>query len=282
MAEEQVPQMRRRNIPSSGEPLPVVGLGTYQVFDVPGSAASLEALEPVLRSLVDHGGSLVDSSPMYGNAETITGDLVTRTGLRQRLFLATKVWTSGREAGMRQIRESFERMRTPQLDLLQVHNLLDWRTHLKTMQALREEGKVRYLGITHYHAGAYGEIERVLQASSWDFVQLNYSLAEREAQERVLPLAERLGVAVIVNRPFAQGSLFARTRGKPLPGWARDIDCETWAQFFLKWIVSHPAVTSVIPATNNLRHMQDNARAGAGRMPDAAQREEMARHFDAL
>ena len=270
----------RRPIPATGETLPVVGLGTYQVLDVDGSPAELAPLQRVMRALVDGGGSLVDSSPMYGNAETIAGELGASLGLRARLFLATKVWTSGREAGIRQMEQSLARMQAGRsIDLMQVHNLLDWSTHLTTLRAWKVEGRVRYIGVTHYHAGAFGELERQLRSRQWDFVQVNYSLAEPEAAERLLPLAADLGVAVIANRPFAQGALFSRVKGKALPAWAAEIDCASWAQFFLKWIVSDPAVTCAIPASRRAEHMEDNLRAGAGRMPDTATRRRMAAWF---
>lgn len=272
----------RRAIPSSSEMLPIIGLGTYQVFDVDANAQDLAPLEDVMRSFVAHGASVVDSSPMYGNAETIAGELSARLELRKQLFLATKVWTTGKEAGIAQMEQSFRRMRTDRMDLMQVHNLQDWRTHLETLQAWKAKGRVRYLGITHYHSGAYGELERLLRMRVWDFVQLNFSLTEREAQDRLLPLAADLGVAVIVNRPFAQGALFSRVRGKPLPDWASQFDCTSWAQYFLKWIVSHPAVTCVIPASKKKEHTEDNLRAGMGRLPDAATRQRMAEWFDSL
>ncbi len=282
MAQTSSSRMQTRPIPSTGEALPVIGLGTYQVLDVEETPQALAPLEPVMRALVDAGGSVVDSSPMYGNAETISGALSERLGLRPRLFLATKVWTSGREAGIRQMEQSFARMRTERMDLMQVHNLLDWSTHLKTLQAWKAEGRVRYLGITHYHSGAYGDLAKLLKTKQWDFVQLNYSLAEREAEESLLPLARDLGVAVIANRPFAQGALFSSTKGKDLPPWAADIDCASWATFFLKWIVSHPAVTCAIPASRKVEHIQQNVLAGMGRMPDAAQRARMAKVIDSL
>jgi diketogulonate reductase-like aldo/keto reductase len=282
MAQTASPRMQTRPIPATGEALPVIGLGTYQVLDVEDTPQALAPLEPVMRALVDAGGSVVDSSPMYGNAETISGALSERLGLRPRLFMATKVWTSGREAGIRQMEQSFARMRTARMDLMQVHNLLDWSTHLKTLQAWKAEGRVRYLGITHYHSGAYGDLAKLLRTKQWDFVQLNYSLAEREAEESLLPLARDLGVAVIANRPFAQGALFSSTKGKDLPAWAADIDCASWATFFLKWIVSHPAVTCAIPASRKVEHTQQNVQAGIGRMPDAAQRARMAKLIDSM
>jgi diketogulonate reductase-like aldo/keto reductase len=274
------PSVLRRAIPASGELLPVVGLGTYQVLDVDESPQAIATLEPVMRTLVESGGALVDSSPMYGNAETIAGALSAGLGLRERLFLATKVWTSGREAGIQQMQTSFRRMRTQRMDLMQVHNLLDWRTHLDTLQAWKKEGRVRYLGITHYHAGAHAELEKLLRSRQWDFVQVNYSIAETEAGERLLPVAADLGVAVIVNRPFAQGALFSRVRGLALPDWAAEFDCGSWAQFFLKWILSDPAVTCVIPASRKAEHTRDNMAAGLGRLPDAATRRRMAAWFE--
>jgi diketogulonate reductase-like aldo/keto reductase len=274
--------MHTRPIPATGEALPVIGLGTYQVLDVDDTAAATAPLEPVVRAFVDGGGAMIDSSPMYGNAETITGTLTERLSLRRQVFLATKVWTSGREAGIRQMDQSFARMRTERMDLMQVHNLQDWATHQKTLQAWKAEGRVRYVGITHYHSGAYGELARLMKTRQWDFVQFNYSLGEREAEGTILPLAKDLGIAVIANRPFAQGALFSRTKGRDLPPWAADIDCSNWATFFLKWIVSHPAVTCAIPASRKVDHMQQNVAAGHGRLPDAAMRERMARYFDTL
>lgn len=276
------PQILRRPIPSTGEALPVIGLGTYQVLDVGTDDSERAPLLDVLRALVDHGGSLIDSSPMYGRAEAVAGDLVATLGLRPRVFLATKVWTSGRDAGIRQMEDSFRKMRTDRMDLMQVHNLLDWRTHAETLDRWKSEGRVRYTGITHYHEGAYGELEKVLRARRWDFVQLNYSLAEPVAAERMLPLAAELGVAVIANRPFAQGALFSRVKGLALPGWAADIDCTTWSQVFLKWIVSHPAVNCAIPASRKAEHTVQNALAATGRMPDDALRACIARDFDVL
>jgi len=282
VAAPETVRMHTRAIPATGEALPVIGLGTYQVLDVDDTPAATTPLEPVLRALVDGGGTVIDSSPMYGNAETIAGVLTERLALRRRVFLATKVWTSGREAGIRQMEQSFARMRTERMDLMQVHNLQDWATHQKTLQAWKAEGRVRYVGITHYHSGAYGELARLMKTKQWDFVQLNYSLGEREAEDTILPLARDMGMAVIINRPFAQGALFSRTKGRDLPPWAAEIDCTSWATFFLKWIVSHPSVTCTIPASRKLDHMQQNVAGGQGRMPDAAWRRKMTEVFDAL
>lgn len=265
-----------RPIPSSGEKLPAVGLGTWRTFDVGTSAAEREPLKEVLGRLVALGGRVVDSSPMYGTAESVVGDLAGELGLTDKLFLATKVWTSGREAGIAQMEQSLRRLRAGRLDLMQIHNLLDWRTHLRTLRTWKETGRIRYLGVTHYTSSAYDELERVLRSEPLDFVQVNYSLGEREAERRILPLAHDRGIAVLVNRPFSEGSLFQRIRGRALPPWAAEIDCESWAQFFLKWILAHSAVTCAIPGTSRPQHVIDNMTAGTGRLPDAATRERMA------
>ncbi|MBI2462039.1 MAG: aldo/keto reductase [Candidatus Rokubacteria bacterium] len=265
----------QRPVPSTGETIPAVGLGTWRTFDVDAAPAEREPLREVLRRFAALGGRVVDSSPMYGAAEAVVGDLATDLGLHPSLFLATKVWTTGREAGVAQMERSLQRLRTRRLDLMQVHNLVDWQTHLRTLREWKQDGRIRYLGVTHYTAGAYGELERVMRSEPLDFVQLNYSLGEREAERRLLPLARDRGIAVLVNRPFAAGGLFGRVRGQPLPPWAADFDCESWAQFFLKWILAHPAVTCVIPATSRPEHLTDNMRAGQGALPDAATRERM-------
>jgi diketogulonate reductase-like aldo/keto reductase len=268
--------MLARPIPASGEKIPVVGLGTWRTFDVGGSATERDPLEEVLRSFVALGGRVVDSSPMYGAAESIVGDLAAKLAVGDRLFLATKVWTSGRDAGVRQMEQSLRRLRARKVDLMQIHNLLDWRTHLATLREWKAAGRVRYVGVTHYTSSAYDELERVLQSETLDFVQVNYSLGEREAERRILPLARDRGVAVLANRPFAEGGLFQRVRGQALPPWAAELDCESWAQLFLKWILAHPAVTCVIPATSRPQHLADNMKAGTGPLPDAAMRDRMA------
>lgn len=274
--------MLKRPIPRSGELLPAVGLGTWQTFDVgPGDAARAE-LREVLRRLPALGGSVVDSSPMYGESERVVGDLTAELGIRDRLFFATKVWTSGREAGIRQMETSFRLMRTKRMDLMQVHNLLDLGHHLPTLREWKAAGKIRYLGITHYHSGAYGELERLVKTREYDFVQFNYSMDEREAEARLLPLCGDSGTAVLVNRPFSQAGLFGKVRGKPLPPWAQEFDCASWAQFFLKYILSHPAVTCVIPGTRRVAHLKDNLQAGVGRLPDAALRRRMVEHLQSL
>jgi len=274
--------MSTRRVPSSGEEIPVIGMGTSDTFDVGGDAMKRTGLQGVLRGLVEAGGRVIDTSPMYGSAESVLGDLIDDLHLGPKLWLATKVWTRGREAGARQIEESFARLRTKKLDLLQIHNLLDWREHLPTLRALQEEGRVRYLGITHYRADAHAELERVLAEQKFDWLQVNHSLAEREAEDRLLPFCRDRGIAVMANRPFADGALFARVRGQPLPGWAEEIGCSSWGQFFLRFVISHPAVTCVIPATSKPQHMIDNAAAGQAPLPDERQRRRMAEYWQSL
>jgi aryl-alcohol dehydrogenase-like predicted oxidoreductase len=274
--------MIQRPIPHTGESLPVIGLGTWQTFDVGKGQSAREPLKAVLRDFVRLHGKVIDSSPMYGNSEGVVGDLAAELGVRQQLFLATKVWTSGRDAGIRQMEESFRRLRTPVMDLMQVHNLVDWRTHLKTLRGWKEQGKIRYVGVTHYTASAYDQLARVLETEDLDFVQLNYSIAERDAEHRLLPLAADKRIAVLVNRPFAGGGLFSKLRGKSLPLWAQEIECASWAQFLLKFVISHHAVTCAIPATSKVQHLTDNMGAGIGSLPDAAMRERMARYVAEL
>lgn len=267
-----------RPIPVSGEMIPVVGLGTWRVFDVGGAQAARAPLKDVLKSLLELGGRVVDSSPMYGTAESVVGDLAAELAITGKLFLATKVWTSGREAGVAQMEQSLRRLRAQRLDLIQIHNLLDWRTHLRTLRAWKAAGRIRYLGVTHYTSSAYDELERVLRAETLDFVQVNYSLGEREAERRILPLARDRGVAVLANRPFAEGGLFQRVRAQAVPPWAAEFDCDSWAQFFLKWILANPAVTCAIPGTSRPQHLTDNLKAAVGTLPDAAMRDRMAAH----
>lgn len=252
--------------------LPPIGLGTWQTFDVRDS----RPLEPLLAEFVRLGGRLVDSSPMYGRSEEVLGDIAVRANVRQKLFVATKVWTSGRAAGIEQMESSIRKLRGA-VDLMQVHNLVDASTHLETLRDWKREGRIRFLGITHYHAGAHESLARHLERGGIDFLQVNYSVAEREAERRLLPLARERGVRVLINRPFAEGALFRAVRGKPLPSFARELGCTSWAQLFLKFIVSHPAVTCAIPATSKLDHLRDNMAAGSGPMPDAAMRERIAK-----
>jgi diketogulonate reductase-like aldo/keto reductase len=267
--------MSARPIPRSGELLPVVGLGTWQTFDVGPNAAERTELREVLRGLVASGGKLVDSSPMYGEAERVVGDLASEAALRDQLFLATKLWTRGREAGIAEMEQSFRLMRTKRMDLMQIHNLLDVDTHTKTLRDWKAAARVRYIGITHYHSGSYRELERLVKTKQYDFVQFNFSMAEREAENTLLPVCADSGTAVIINRPFAGADLFRHVKGKPLPAWAADFDCATWGQFLLKWILGHPAVTCVIPATRRPAHLEDNVQAGMGRLPDTGTRRRM-------
>jgi len=274
--------MHARPIPSSGQSLPVIGIGTWQTFDVGGDAAARAPLKEVLRLFFAGGGRVVDSSPMYGSSESVVGDACADLGICEPLFMATKVYTHGRDEGERQMRRSVERMRAGRMDLMQVHNLLDVETHTKTLLDWKARTRVRYIGITHYTSSAYPEAARLLRTGQYDFLQINYSLAESEAEQRLLPLARELGVAVIANRPFAEGAMFRRVRGKPLPPWAAELGIASWAQYFLKWIVSHPAVTCAIPGTGTPEHMADNLKAGFGPLPGEAQRRRMAQAYAAL
>jgi aryl-alcohol dehydrogenase-like predicted oxidoreductase len=265
-----------RAIPSTGEKVPMIGLGTWQAFDVDLTPEYRRQLGDVLSLFVKLDGCLVDSSPMYGRAEEVIGDLSYSLGLRDKFFLATKVWTRGKQAGIDSMERSFARFQTKRIDLMQVHNLVDVQTQLATMRDWKAQGRFRYIGITHYNAEAFPAVEKTLRSEKLDFLQINYSLMEREAEQRILPLAQDRQVAVIVNRPFGGGDLFSRVHAKPLPDWTAEFDCQSWAQFFLKWIIAHPAVTCAIPATNKASHLEDNLKAGAGRLPDTKTRERMA------
>jgi diketogulonate reductase-like aldo/keto reductase len=262
-------------IPASGEKLPVIGLGTSRVFNVYREGETLDKLREVVGILASVDNSMLDTSPMYGEAERVAGDLVAGLGVRERLFFATKVWTEGRQAGIEQMQDSQQLLKTRTIDLMQIHNLVDWQTQYETLRDWKERGIIRYLGITHYHASAHDDVIRVMQKVPLDFLQINYSLAEPEAEQKVLPLARDKGIAVIANRPFARGALFRATKDRQLPAWATEIDCRSWAQFFLKFVVSHPAITCAIPATGKPKHMLDNQLAGTGKLPDAATRERM-------
>ncbi|HZM33565.1 MAG TPA: aldo/keto reductase [Burkholderiales bacterium] len=266
---------------SSSKPLvlPRIGLGTWQTFDVGADAAARAELREVLKLLE---GNVVDSSPMYGSAESVVGDLVAELGIRERVFIATKVWTRGRDDGVRQMETSFRRLRVQIMDLMQVHNLVDVAVHARTLQDMKAKGRVRNIGITHYTASAYSEVQRAMTIAPWDFLQINYSLAERSAEEKILPMAMERGLRVLVNRPFGEGSLFRKVRNKPLPDWAAGLGIASWAQYFLKWIVSHPAVTCAIPGTSNPKHMEDNLGAARGVLPDPSLRKKMTDYFDAL
>jgi diketogulonate reductase-like aldo/keto reductase len=275
--------MITRPIPSTGEAMPVVGLGTWPVFDVGDGAGERAPLKSVVAALVAAGGRMIDTSPMYGRAEAVVGDIVAELGVRPKVFLATKVWTSGRERGTAEMQRSAARMKSPVLDLIQIHNLVDWQTQLATLRDMKAKGQVRYIGITHYTTGSLAELARILESEPGiDFVQLGYSLASREAEQRLLPVAAARRVATIVNQPFETGGMFSRVRGRALPEWAGEFDCTSWAQLFLKYILAEPAVTCVIPATGNPEHMADDVKAGFGRLPDRQQRAQIRRFWDSL
>jgi diketogulonate reductase-like aldo/keto reductase len=271
-AAETATAMTARPIPSTGEKLPVIGMGTWQTFDVADPAP----LEEVLRVFSELGGKLLDSSPMYGKSEQVAGDLMEKLGLREKLFVATKVWTKGKAEGIAQMEASMEKLRAKPIDLMQVHNLVDVGTHLDTLRGWKKDGSIRYLGITHYTASQHEAVAKLVASETLDFLQINYSIGEREAEDKLLPLAKDRGVAVIANRPFAGGELFKKLREKPLPGWTKEIGCESWAQVMLKFVVSHPAITCAIPATSKVTHLRDNMKAGHGAMPDEAMRKRIA------
>ncbi|WP_045687355.1 aldo/keto reductase [Hymenobacter sp. AT01-02] len=273
--------MLTRLIPASQEALPAIGLGTWQTFDVRGAGA-YPPLRQTLETLQVAGGSVIDSSPMYGRAEEVVGELTAALPTRDAFFYATKVWTQGREAGVRQMQDSLRKLCRSSIDLLQIHNLVDWQTHLPTLRAWQAAGKVRYLGITHYTDSMHGELERVLRQEKLDFVQFNYSILDRHAEQRLLPAAADLGVATLINRPFTEGGLLAHVQGRALPPWATELGISSWPQFLLKFILSHPAVTCVIPGTSSPTHLADNLGAAAGPLPDVATREKMAAYVRTL
>jgi diketogulonate reductase-like aldo/keto reductase len=272
--------MLTRPIPSSNEPLPILGLGTWQAFDISTERTALQQRKEVLRLLFAAGGKVIDASPMYGRAEAVVGGLLAELKAHERAFLATKVWTSGQLAGIEQMQASLAKLRTPVIDLMQIHNLVDWRTHLATLRKWQKEKQFRYIGITHYTDAALEELGNVIRAEPIDFVQCAYSIGARAAERRLLPLCAERGVGVIVNRPLGTGSLFAKVRGKPVPGWACEFGCASWSQIFLKYILGHPAVSCAIPATSRPDHMRDNLAAATGPLPNARERKRMAGYWD--
>lgn len=278
-AQEEKRTMLTRPIPRTGEQLPVIGLGTWQTFNVSTDAKERAPLRDVLKRFLERGGRVIDSSPMYDRAEEVVGDLLEELGQARTPFLATKVWTTGRAEGEQQMRTSLKRMGRGRMDLMQIHNLVDAKTHLATLRQWQEAGRIRYIGITHYQPSAFDAMEKLIRQEALDFVQLPYSLAMREAEARLLPACAERGVAVLVMSPFEQGSLFQRVRGKTVPPWAAEFDCTSWAQFFLKFILGHPTVTCPIPATSNPKHLQDNLKAGFGRLPDEKLRAKMVKHL---
>jgi diketogulonate reductase-like aldo/keto reductase len=265
--------LMKRAIPGTNESLPAVGVGTWQTFDV--SPEGFDPLREVLKNLVEQGGSVIDSSPMYGKSEEVVGKLTNELNLNQQLFMATKVWTSGESSGIKQMNESFSLLKRKQIDLMQIHNLVDWQAHLKTLRKWKEEKKIRYIGLTHYTDSAHETLATIIRKNPVDFVQVNYNLLDRHAADSLLPLAKDLNVAVLVNRPFEEGALFDRVKGKPLPPWVAEFDCASWGQFFLKYILANPSVTCVIPGTSKVKHLLDNLGAGMGKLPDDSQRRRM-------
>lgn len=274
--------MLQRNIPATNEAIPAVGLGTWQTFDVSTAPAVRAPLREVLQQFVQMGGTVIDSSPMYGESEVVIGDLASELHVEQKLFMATKVWTQGKQQGIQQMETSMREMRSNPLDLMQIHNLVDWQTHLATLREWKAEKKIRYIGITHYLVSAFDKLEQIMQTEPIDFVQLNYNITTRDAAKRLLPLAQEKKIAVMVNRPFESGSLFSAVKDKPLPDWAKEFDCASWGQFFLKYILGHPAITCVIPATSKIKHLTDNMQAGYGRQPDESLRRRMEQYIDKI
>ena len=269
----------KRAIPAGGEEIAIMGMGTSRTFT---HATPMAQLGEVTQAFFDHGGQMIDSSPMYGPAEGIVGELLKTTRNSAGLFAATKVWTYGREAGIDQMNESMQLMGVETMDLMQIHNLRDWKIHLRTLRDWKEQGRIRYLGITTSHGRFHEELEAIMKTEPLDFIQLSYNIANRITDARLLPLALDRGIATIINRPYQRGDLFRKVRGKPLPDWAGEIDCASWGQFFLKFIAGHPAATCIIPATTKVKHMLDNMAGGKGRVPDAAMRERMINYLETL
>jgi diketogulonate reductase-like aldo/keto reductase len=272
----------QRPIPSSGELLPVMGMGTSRTFDTVANEESIAVLTEVLQRFFDGKGTVIDSSPMYGHAETRVGDILRAMQRPPTVFAATKVWTTGKERGIAQMEASARRMNVKTFDLIAVHNLQDWQTHIETLKEWKEQGRVRYIGITTSHGRDHQQLLEVMRSEPLDFVQFSYNIEDREAERALLPLAQEKGIATMINRPFQRGALFARSHDHPLPEMAAELDCSSWAQFFLKFILGHPAVTCIIPATAVAKHMADNMLANFGRVPDQAQRSEMLRIFESL
>ena len=281
-AGSSVSKLIQRAIPRSGELVPVIGMGTSRTFDVANSPQTLAQLSEVIRFFIEGNGRIIDTSPMYGQAESRVGDVMATFENPPPMFNATKVWTSGKKEGIAQMEESARRMRIKHFDLIAVHNLTDWRTQLATLKEWKAEGKVRYIGITTSHGRDHDELTEIMKSQPLDFVQFSYNIEDRTAEKTLLPLAMDKGIATMINRPYQRGSLFRQSKGKELPDVARDIDCNSWGQFYLKFILSHPAATCIIPATSKAKHMADNMQANFGRVPDSSQRTEMLRVFEAL
>ena len=273
------PKVLCRAIPSSGESLPSVGLGTWQTFDIGSSPEQRKILSQVLRELHRFGGAVIDSSPMYGASEKVVGDLTAKLGFKDQLFYATKVWTSGQRSGIAQMEASMKKMGRTTMDLIQIHNLVDWKTHARTLKQWKEQGKIRYWGITHYVDSSHASLEAIIKSERPDFVQFNYSILSRHAENSLFDTAKKYGAATIINQPYEGGSLFRKVKGKELPDWAKEWDINSWGQYFLKFILSNPNVTCAIPGTSKPHHMIDNMKAGLGRMPDSITRIKMVTHL---
>jgi len=271
-----------RRIPSTGEQLPVIGMGSWKTFDVADDSRARSDRLQVLRTFFDMGGAVIDSSPMYGSSEEVIGHCLGRIGDRDKLFSATKVWIMGKQSGVKQMLNSEGYWGVQGFDLMQIHNMVDWEVHLDTLRDMKAEGRIRYIGITTSHGRRHKALEQALKKESFDFVQFTYNMVDREVEQLLLPLAAERGIATIINRPFRRGDLFRYTEGKTLPSWASEFDCHNWAQFFLKFIISHPHVTCTIPATSRVDHMQENMGAGFGRLPDPGTRQRMIEYFSAL
>jgi diketogulonate reductase-like aldo/keto reductase len=271
-----------RAIPSTGEPIPVIGMGTSRTFDIGNDPAGMAQLSKVLQVFFDNGGALIDSSPMYGSAEMVVGDLLKTIQNKEKLFAATKVWIDGKQNGIEQMQESMRLMGVAVMDLIEIHNLRDWKTHLPTLRQWKQEGKIRYIGITTSHGRYHAELMQIMRTEDLDFVQFTYNIGNRAVEESLLPLAADRGMATLINRPFQRGALFREVKGQDLPEWAKEFDCKSWGQFFLKFVVSHPAVTCVIPATAKAHHMADNMAANFGKLPSPSMRKRMLQYFTAL
>lgn len=274
--------MLMKAIPSSGEKIPVIGMGSSRTFEVGDDQDQRARLTQVLQAFFDQGGTVIDTSPMYGSSELVLGELLANVQNKQSLFMATKVWTEGSQEGIAQMLQSMDLLHTPVIDLMQIHNLLDWKVHWETLAEWKQQGRVRYIGITTHRGYDHDELAHIMQSYPIDFIQFSYSIANRKAEQHILPLAAERGIATMVNRPFQRGDLFRHVKGKELPAWAADLDCNSWGQFFLKFVISHPAVTCTIPATSKVHHMVDNMAAGFGRIPDNNQRKAMLEYFDSV
>ncbi len=271
-----------KSIIKTGEKLPVIGMGTSRTFNAAGDAALLKQLQQVTQAFFDMGGGMIDSSPMYGSSQQVIGQLLPEAQGSKNLFAATKVWTEGKQQGITQMEQSRQQWGIKNFDLMQIHNLVDWEQHLETLKQMKAAGQIRYIGITTSHGRDHAQLANILKKHDFDFVQLSYNIANRDVETPLLSIAQERGVAVIVNRPYQRGALFSQVKGKPLPSWAQAFDCQSWGQYFLKFAVSHPAVTCAIPATKKVKHMKDNMLAGRGRLPTEKQRVAMIKYFEAL